>query len=144
MRGALAQIQAQALHDPICHLWGTKIAHYKLLTHISASNSGQSTDVWGWRDTVDFLSRHLSFSLDASASRPQGPHGMEVLPHQRDARGTAWTDWPLSVHQRTLGREPLRHRFLGTLLESFLLELRCFLRLLTTQFPGLLVTGKSV
>lgn len=80
MRGALAQIQAQALHDPICHLWGTKIAHYKLLTHISASNSGQSTDVWGWRDTVDFLSRHLSFSLMLQPADPRVPMARKSSP----------------------------------------------------------------
>lgn len=33
------------------------------------SNSGQSTDVWGWRDTVNFLFRNLSFSLTPAYPR---------------------------------------------------------------------------
>lgn len=64
----------------LSHLWGLRLpttGSTPQSSHNSASpkasNSGQSTDVWGWRDTVNFLFRHLSFSLT-----PTDPRSNEV------------------------------------------------------------------
>lgn len=64
----------------LSHLWGLRLStsgSSPQSSHNSASprtsNSGQSTDVWGWRDTVNFLFRNLSFSLT-----PADPRANEV------------------------------------------------------------------
>lgn len=94
---------------------GIKTAQYKLLTteSLRASNSGQSSDKWGWRDTVDFLSRHLSFSLMLQSADPRANVVWKSSPPGECRGKQAWTDrtllcstkstWP----RATTSRAPL-------------------------------------